>query len=129
MGVANQRSLAWHCALHLSETYPQYYDHIILTYQNDRFRKNVEALVKQNNNHQKIIQPSTSTTTTEEEQTTTRRRRVEMSCVECNVMDESSLENLFDKIILETNESMGFQTLIHSIAYAPPEAMWKQHCS
>ena len=52
-----------------------------------------------------------------------------MSCVECNVMDESSLENLFDKIILETNERMEFQTLIHSIAYAPPEAMGKQHCS
>ena len=89
----------------------------------------MEALVKQHNNHQKIIQPSSSTTTTEEEEQTTRRKRVEMSCVECNVMDERSLENSFDKIILETNERMEFQTLIHSIAYTPPEAMGKQHCS
>ena len=112
MGVANQRSLAWHCALHLSQTFPQSYDHIILTYQNERFRNNVQALIEKNN-----------------DQITT--NRIPMSCMECNVMDESSLDNLFDKQIsnLQINDNMELQTLIHSIAYAPAEAMGKEHCS
>jgi enoyl-[acyl-carrier protein] reductase I len=116
LGMTNQRSLAWSCARSLVNGE---FHHVIVTYQNERFQKTVESLVS-NYNHQlqqNVVSANDKTQTPE--------RR--LSCLSCDVLDESMVDSLFcDKIpSLLNSEKNGVKlnAIVHCIAYAPSQAM------
>mmetsp|Transcript_28204 Transcript_28204/g.41630 ORF Transcript_28204/g.41630 Transcript_28204/m.41630 type:complete len:196 (+) Transcript_28204:3-590(+) len=74
LGVANNRSLAWSCALSLlSKNY-----HVVVTYQNDRFASRVQDLITHyNNNH-----------------TTPEEKKGKAYSYECDISSDASVQNL-----------------------------------
>lgn len=126
VGVANKRSLAWSSALALLRGD---FDHVIVTYQNERFQKSVERMVsEQNDNLKKNCHPTKSTKL--------------VSCIPCDASaNEADLNALFQEIIpsilydksqemkvrVPTIDNSSFapklDALVHSIAFAPAESM------
>lgn len=132
LGVANQRSLAWSCALSLLRGE---FNHVIVTYQNDRFQKSVKGLVQNYNDEQSTGDSVHSTNKL-------------LSCLSCDISEESQVEELFgEKIPLlllrnkgptgvsssSSNSSLPerdlvsapvkLDALVHCIAFAPSKAM------
>eukprot|EP00978_Attheya_sp_CCMP212_P005033 scaffold11126_cov56-Attheya_sp.AAC.5 len=94
LGVGNARSIAWACAQCLVE---QNFD-VIVTYQNERFQPQVERLVA---SQQHILKS-----------------------IPCDVANDASLERLFEQSLPEMlGDKRGLDALVHSVAYAPPDAM------
>lgn len=119
VGVANQRSLAWSAALSLLNS--GNFGHVVVTYQNERFQNSVEAMVKKQNDLYQQQQSDTKANTTPY-----------LSCLPCDVTDEEEVRILFDQkipsLLLDTcdgstSSSSSLDALVHSVAYAPAEAM------
>jgi enoyl-[acyl-carrier protein] reductase I len=116
-GVANQRSIAWSSALALMN-YANF-DHVIVTYQNDRNKASVEKLVQdQNYNWKKSPSPKS------------------MTCLPCDVSVDDDVRLLFSERIPQSISSMQVENnwtcdhpdlvidaLVHSVAFAPADAM------
>jgi enoyl-[acyl-carrier protein] reductase I len=129
LGVANQKSLAWSCALSLLRGE---FNHVIVTYQNERFQKTVQGLVQNyNHNHsaQRQQQVNENVDTGNDPVDFDARDKL-LSCLSCNVSDESQVEALFREQIpsrlLQGNGSsnpMQLNALVHCIAFAPSKAM------
>ncbi|RME86215.1 MAG: enoyl-ACP reductase [Planctomycetota bacterium] len=94
MGIANQRSIAWAVAKKL-------YDqgaNLVLTYQSDRFKGNLDRLVS-------TLEP---------------REGQSVYLATCDVTKQKDLENLRNLI---EEKCSSLDALFHSIAYAPQEAL------
>jgi enoyl-[acyl-carrier protein] reductase I len=118
VGVATQRSIAWSSALALLRGE---FDHVIVTYQNERFQKSVERMVSDENDHLKTICKPANTPKL-------------ISCLPCNVIEkEADLHSLFDEripsLLHERNQDIcdsyipKLDAMIHSIAFAPTSSM------
>ena len=133
-GVANQRSLAWKSALAMLQG--NEFDHVIITYQNDRFQPSVEKLVEQQNAiYLKQFE--------EEELSNDNRKRnmvpKKISSLPLNVTDENEVQSMFEDRIptfiqqsqIESEKELNVEpcidALVHSVAYAPAEAMKSTH--
>lgn len=99
-GVSNNRSVGWHCASSfLSEGY-----NVIVTCQ-ERFESSVNKMIHQSNvtaNDGKAY------------------------CIPCDVSCDKSVSNLFQHELfkhLNNSDDICLDALVHSIAYAPPDAM------
>ncbi len=88
--VANKKSIAWAIA----QSITKFGGEVIIGYQNERFRDNVEELVKE-------IPKKTL-------------------LVECDVSDDINIEKAVEEIEKNVGKIDGF---VHSIAYAPTEAL------
>ncbi len=123
VGVANQRSLAWSVALSMLNK--GNFGHVVVTYQNDRFQNSVEAMVKKQN---AVFQQQS---TAKENVETLHTHSPYLSCLPCDVTDEEEVRILFDQKIpslLDAHDSSSpgsssLDALVHSVAYAPAEAM------
>lgn len=147
VGVANKRSLAWSSALTLLRN--SEFQHVIVTYQSDRFRSSIERLIQAENDalqrqfefsegYRQYMETYVSnksdkignTITTNEQnelaykiQTSPKR----ISCLECDVSVVESVKSLFTEgvpSLLQHGEKL--ETMIHSVAYAPADAMKPQ---
>lgn len=113
LGVANHRSIAWSSALCLNR---KGYN-VIVTYHNERYRSTIEKLIE---NHNVLMQ---------EEGNVQHLKSPTITCFPCDVSSEKSLIDLFHhdipKFIRKEEQSAAIHldSVIHSIAYAPPEAM------
>lgn len=112
IGVANQRSIAWSSALALLRGE---FDHVIVTYQNERFQKSIERMVSDQNDHSKKIATPGSIPKF-------------MSSLPCDVSGNcSDLHSLFKEripaLLHERGQELKLDAMIHSIAFAPAEAM------
>lgn len=119
IGVANQRSLAWSSALALLRGE---FDHVIVTYQNERFQPSIERMISKQNDSMKKIQ--------EESQSSASAAPKFMSSLPCDVMNEVEVESVFNERIPslltdagDANVTVKLDALVHCVAYAPPEAM------
>lgn len=108
LGVANQKSIAWACVQSLLE---REFDHVFLTYQNERFKKTVDDMTGQwnalNKNHGKLKS---------------------ISHYACDVSSEEEVRRLFQEQIPEylntsKDRKIALDAIVHSIAYAPSDAM------
>ncbi len=88
--VANKKSIAWAIA----QSIVKFGGEVIIGYQNERFKDNVEELVKEL--PQKTL------------------------LVECDVSDDGNIEKAVEEIEKNVGKIDGF---VHSIAYAPTEAL------
>lgn len=94
LGVANKRSIAWACVKSLLEKDFQ----VVFTYQSDRFAKTAESLIRSQSSSSSLV------------------------AISCDVGNE--IPELFDERLLRIlGESTKIDAVIHSIAYAPPDAM------
>mmetsp|Transcript_6714 Transcript_6714/g.10620 ORF Transcript_6714/g.10620 Transcript_6714/m.10620 type:complete len:264 (+) Transcript_6714:59-850(+) len=94
LGVANKRSIAWACIESLLEKDFK----IVFTYQSDRFAKTAENLISSKSSTASLV------------------------AVSCNV--EHEIPELFDQRLTKIlGESAKIDAVIHSVAYAPPDAM------
>ena len=125
-GVANARSIAWASARCLLRSG---YD-VVCTYQSERFASQVEGLVQRENEdmlarHQQGVRVDASSGS---------NNMPTMSCLPCDVSCDDSVESLFSERlpaclsdITQQQQSKQKQqrldALIHSVAYAPPDAM------
>lgn len=116
LGVANQRSLAWSCALALLRGE---FNHVIVTYQNDRFKKSVESLVFDANN---LLLS----------QRTAEDVHKRLSCLACDISDDSQIDSMFREdiphlLVSRRQEQqpsiIKLDALVHCIAFAPSTAM------
>jgi len=114
-GVANARSIAWASARCLLRSG---YD-VVCTYQSDRFASQVERLVRRENEDMLARHQQSSNAPT-------------MSCLACDVSCDDSVESLFSERLPACLSDINQQSkqkqqrldaLIHSVAYAPPDAM------
>lgn len=135
VGVANQRSLAWKSALALLQGGE--FDHMIITYQNERFQSSVDAMVeKQNEIYLKQFQ---------QESENRFAAKKSISSLLLDVMNEDEVQSLFQEKIpsllhhqAKSREKHSFDVdvgadndaqnikldaLIHSVAFAPASAM------
>ena len=135
VGVANQRSLAWKSTLALLQGGE--FDHIIITYQNERFQSSVDAMVKkQNEIYLKQFQQENKNSFT---------AKKSISSLPLDVMNEDEVQSLFQERIpsllyheakarinngidVEVDSDNDIQNikldaLIHSVAFAPASAM------
>lgn len=123
VGVANHRSLAWSSALALLQGE---FNHVIVTYQNERFKKTIQKMVSDQNDHlKKICAPL--------------KIPKHISCLPCDVSDsESELRLLFEEKIpsllhgrnreISANPcSLKLDAMVHSIAFAPTDSMKSSH--
>lgn len=94
MGVANKRSIAWATA---KEMYEQG-SNLILTYQSERLKKNLDKLVDK-------LPP---------------RQGQSIHMVECDVTNEDQIKGVFDFCKQHTG---GLDFAFHSIGYAPKDAL------
>jgi len=125
-GVANQRSLAWSCTLALLNQ--ANFNHVVCVYQNDRYKATVERLVEDQNvlMKQKVSLQSYST---DDSQYSPKL----ISCLECDVLSEDDVRFLFtdrlpyllDKTLKnkEASQDVRLDALVHSVAFAPTDAM------
>ena len=90
VGVANKRSLAWAIARAASDQGAR----LVLTYQNDRLRENVEELAAQ------LVPPA--------------------RLLPCDVSDDAQVTDLFEVVDRELG---GLDFLVHGAAFAPREAL------
>mmetsp|Transcript_30797 Transcript_30797/g.46716 ORF Transcript_30797/g.46716 Transcript_30797/m.46716 type:complete len:260 (+) Transcript_30797:90-869(+) len=94
LGVSNKRSIAWACIQSLLEKHFQ----VVFTYQSDRFARTAESLISS--------QPSSAS----------------LTAIACDVQRE--IPELFDERLTKVlGENIKLDAVIHSIAYAPPDAM------
>ena len=123
-GVANARSIAWASAQSLLRSG---YD-VVCTYQSERFASQVEGLVRRENEdmlarHQQggVIGASSGS-----------NNAPTMTCLPCDVSCDDSVESLFSERLPACLSDINQQSkqkqqrldaLIHSVAYAPPDAM------
>jgi len=122
VGVANQRSLAWSSALALLRGD---FDHVIVTYQNERFQNSIEKMVLKENKDNGLKSGSSTAVPKL------------ISCLSCEVANESEVHSLFDERIpsllhdraislhdrLNLNMNMKLDAMVHCVAYAPADAM------
>ena len=123
-GIANARSIAWTSAQSLLRNG---YD-VVCTYQSERFASQVEGLVRRENEdmlarHQQggVIGASSGS-----------NNAPTMTCLPCDVSCDDSVESLFSERLPACLSDINQQSkqkqqrldaLIHSVAYAPPDAM------
>jgi enoyl-[acyl-carrier protein] reductase I len=108
LGVANQKSIAWACVQSLLE---REFDHVFVTYQNERFKKTVDDMTGRlnvlNKHHGKFLKS--------------------ISHYACDVSSEEEVRRLFQEQIPEylssKDRKIALDAIIHSIAYAPSDAM------
>ena len=122
-GIANARSIAWTSAQSLLRNG---YD-VVCTYQSERFASQVEGLARRENEdmltrHQQGgvdlgVSSGFNNVPT-------------MTCLPCDVSCDASVESLFNERlpaclsgITQQQQSNRLDALIHSVAYAPPDAM------
>jgi enoyl-[acyl-carrier protein] reductase I len=108
LGVANQRSIAWACVQSLLE---RDFDHVFFTYQNERFKKTVDDMTGQLNAFN-----------------TKHGNLKSISHYACDVSSEEEVRRLFQEQIPEylstsKDRKIALDAIIHSIAYAPSDAM------
>jgi enoyl-[acyl-carrier protein] reductase I len=108
LGVANQKSIAWACVQSLLE---RDFDHVFFTYQNERFKKSVDGMANQLFSLHQSIEEKKS-----------------LSHYACDVSNEDEVKRLFEEQIpdyLNTSKDrkITLDAVIHSIAYAPTDAM------
>ena len=121
-GVANARSIAWASARSLLQSD---YD-VVCTYQSDRFASQVERLVKRENEMVARQQQASAEGTSNCPSANVPR----IECLPCDVSCDDSVESLFTERLPEClsdmnadRERIRLDALIHSVAYAPPDAM------
>ena len=120
-GVANARSIAWASARCLLRSGYN----VVCTYQSERFASQVERLVQRENEdmvarHQQGGVDASSGS----------NNAPTMTCLPCDVSCDDSVESLFSERlpaclsdITQQQQSNRLDALIHSVAYAPPDAM------
>jgi enoyl-[acyl-carrier protein] reductase I len=127
VGVSNKRSLAWSSAIALLQGQ---FDHVIVTYQNDRFKSSIEGLVAKQNDFMNNIQATARLPAHVPKLVT---------CLSCDVSEESEIQSLFHEripfLLHDRNEQMArisssssssrikLDALVHSVAFAPSQAM------
>ena len=126
-GVANQRSLAWSATLALLNQ--ANFDHIIVTYQNDRHKAAVEKLVDDQNAY---LKNCLSLSTSREEQQYSPKI---ISSLQCDVSLENDVKVLFTDRLpsllcmqlrnkgISHQREIKLDALVHSVAFAPADAM------
>lgn len=125
VGVSNARSLGWASAKALVRGGE--FQHVIVTYQNERFKRSVDGLIKEEESNlrsKSIMSPEDPLQ--------------KMTSFSCDVSKEEEVESLFREKIPSllsnlntqniekepTNEAeITLDAIVHSVAYAPPEAM------
>jgi enoyl-[acyl-carrier protein] reductase I len=138
VGVANQRSLAWKSALGMLNS--EDFDHIIITYQNERFQSSVDSMIqKQNAEYLKLFQKETSTGIHNDP---TRNLRISseksISSLPMDVTNEDEVKLMFQEIIPShlhsqfqheevDDRTIQIDALVHSVAFAPASAMKSSH--
>ncbi len=138
VGVANQRSLAWKSALCMLQG--NEFDHVIVTYQNNRFRPSVEKLIEQQNGiFQKQFE---SMKERGGDETSNHQFPKRISSLPLNVNEEDEVQTIFQEripymieqsytgidvtntnISMDANPVICIDALVHSVAFAPAEAM------
>ena len=125
VGVSNKRSLAWSSALALLKGE---FDHVIVTYQNNRFKPSVEGMVALQND---VMKKEASA-----------RQGVPklVTCLPCDVANEAEIKSLLDEkipsLLLNRDEDLSsssvdsthscrikLDAMVHSVAFAPSQAM------
>lgn len=130
VGVANARSIAWSSARCLLQ---RGYD-VVVTYQNDRFARSVETLVRHENDE---LQGGAAAGGGGGNASLSIPR---LSCLPCNLSCDDSVESLFAERLPSrlwdqdsstgsgdtpntTNRRHRLDAIVHSVAWAPPDAM------
>lgn len=115
VGVANARSIAWAsaCAL-LGRNFD-----VVVTYQNERFRKTVEELVSRKNDA--ILSAASSAVADDGSADGCNAPR--LRCLPCDVSREDDVRNLFTSDLPPLLRRPRLDAMIHCAAYAPPDAM------
>jgi len=126
-GLANQRSLAWYSTLALLNHAD--FTHVVCVYQNDRYKEAVERIVAVQNAHMKEV--SSQSNSIVNFQHCSKR----ISTLQCDVSYENEVQYLFtDRLpsLLEMDmnsrgnshqHEMKLDALVHSVAFAPSDAM------
>ena len=122
-GVANARSIAWASARSLLQSG---YD-VVCTYQSERFASQVERLVQRENEEMVARQQASAENTTNGPFANAPR----LECLPCDLSCDSSVESLFSEslpacladMIGDQQHERRLDALVHSVAYAPPDAM------
>jgi enoyl-[acyl-carrier protein] reductase I len=117
VGVANKRSIAWSSALALLKGE---FNHVIVTYQNERFKQSIEGMISKQNDALK-------------QEYSFQDVSKHISCLPCDLAHESEIQSLMDEVlpslIQDRNQDLGIHStikldaLVHSIAFAPSRAM------
>ena len=117
VGVANKRSIAWSSALALLKGE---FNHVIVTYQNERFKQSIEGMISKQNDALK-------------QEYSFQNVSKHISCLPCDLAHESEIQSLMDEVlpslIQDRNQDLGIHStikldaLVHSIAFAPSQAM------
>eukprot|EP00562_Extubocellulus_spinifer_P035354 CAMPEP_0178691086 /NCGR_PEP_ID=MMETSP0699-20121125/6418_1 /TAXON_ID=265572 /ORGANISM="Extubocellulus spinifer, Strain CCMP396" /LENGTH=137 /DNA_ID=CAMNT_0020336261 /DNA_START=70 /DNA_END=480 /DNA_ORIENTATION=+ len=108
VGVANARSIAWSSARCLLQ---RGYD-VVVTYQNDRFARSVETLVRHENDELQGVSGGGGGGTAS-------FSIPRLSCLPCDLSCDDSVKSLF----AERLPSRLWDQDNHSVAWAPPDAM------
>jgi enoyl-[acyl-carrier protein] reductase I len=116
-GVANARSIAWASARSLLRSG---YD-VVCTYQSERFASQVERLVTREN--EEILQAARSRTSAAADVDGSSSSVPKIECLPCDVSCDDSVRSLFRERLPSCLSERRLDALIHSVAYAPPDAM------
>lgn len=139
VGVANQRSLAWKSALGMLNSGD--FDHIIITYQNERFQSSVDSMVqKQNAEYLKQFQEETTSGIKHNEPIQDLRisSAKSISSLPMDVTNEDEVKRMFQERIPShlhsqfqdeafDDKSIQIDALLHSVAFAPASTMKSSH--
>ncbi len=137
VGVANQRSLAWKSALGMLNSGD--FDHIIITYQNERFQSSVDSMVqKQNAEYLKQFQKETTSGIHNEPRNLRISSGKSISSLPMDVTNEDEVKLMFQEIIPShlhsqfqdeefDDKRIQIDALVHSVAFAPASAMKSSH--
>mmetsp|Transcript_12483 Transcript_12483/g.26410 ORF Transcript_12483/g.26410 Transcript_12483/m.26410 type:complete len:318 (+) Transcript_12483:21-974(+) len=129
VGVANARSIAWSSARCLLQ---RGYD-VVVTYQNDRFARSVETLVRHENDELQGVSGGGGGGTAS-------FSIPRLSCLPCDLSCDDSVKSLFAERLPSrlwdqdrstgsgdthntTNRRHRLDAIVHSVAWAPPDAM------
>lgn len=132
VGVANKRSLAWSCARSLLQGN---FDHVIVTYQCGRFQPSIERMVQsQNDMYAKEFVSNGIQGTIVPRNNGSQRPKL-ISSFPCDVSHQQDVQSLFEEkipsLLLDQSRqdstgddvTPGINALVHSVAYAPMDAM------
>jgi enoyl-[acyl-carrier-protein] reductase (NADH) len=147
IGVANQKSLAWKSALAMLQAD---FDHVIITYQNDRFQSTIDAMVsKQNAMYMQMYEQMIKGSGSSQDSSAFSNELYDgialksISSLPLDVTNENEVRTMFQEripslldsgVIIKNEASLNdngtdmknniqIDALVHSVAFAPATAM------
>jgi len=126
IGVANHRSLAWQSALSMLNAD---FQHVIVTYENERFQAAVEQLTKkQNGLYQEHFEQTRNNLKRKSDEQSLLAKRISSLKLDVNVEDDVKCvfnEKIPSLLHSQYNGQVEVQmdALVHSVAFAPSSAM------